>query len=68
MIQEIKDCKTWAEAERWLAKHGWGLELIALQKLAWDEVHAVEDVKVTSKPKLDKPKAVVKTEITAVSE
>ena len=33
---EIKDMKSWDEAEYWLTTHGWGPELIAQQKEAWD--------------------------------
>lgn len=37
MTPEIKDMKTWAEAERWLAKHGWGMSQIAQQKELWEK-------------------------------
>ena len=33
---EIKDMKSWDEAEYWLTTHGWGPELIVQQKEAWD--------------------------------
>jgi hypothetical protein len=36
MTPEIKDFTTWTEAERWLARHGWGLGLIEQQKELWD--------------------------------
>ena len=35
MTPEIKDMKTWEEAELWLSKHGWGPELILQQKELW---------------------------------
>ena len=37
---EIKDMKSWDEAEYWLTTHGWGPELIAQQKEAWDAAAA----------------------------
>jgi hypothetical protein len=36
MTPEIKDYATWEEAQRWLARHGWGLGLIEEQKVLWD--------------------------------
>jgi hypothetical protein len=39
MIPEIKEMKTWDEAARWLAKHGWGLALIEEQKAEWDKAN-----------------------------
>ena len=38
IVTEIKDMKSWDEAEKWLSKHGWGPELIAQQKEAWDAI------------------------------
>ena len=37
---EIKDMKSWDEAKYWLTTHGWGPELIAQQKEAWDAAAA----------------------------
>lgn len=56
MTPEIKDFKTWEEAQRWLAKHGWGLGLIEQQKTLWDEANPtpkVEAKKVTTEIKTD---------------
>ena len=39
MTPEIKNMKTWDEAFRWLAKHGWGLALIEEQKIEWDKAN-----------------------------
>ena len=36
LATEIKDMKSWDEAEYWLSTHGWGTGLIAQQKEAWD--------------------------------
>lgn len=44
MTPEIKDFKTWAEAELWLARHGWGTALIEQQKELWEAANAVEKV------------------------
>ena len=35
MVPEIKDTKTWEEAARWLAKHGYGMTQIEEQKAEW---------------------------------
>lgn len=40
MTPEIKDMKTWDEAARWLAKHGWGIAQIEEQKAEWDKANA----------------------------
>lgn len=37
LTNEIKELTTWKEAAAWLATHGWGSELIAEQKLLWEE-------------------------------
>ena len=53
MTPEIKDCPTWEEAYRWLAKHGWGLGLIAEQKVLWDAANttpAKAEPEATPKP------------------
>lgn len=39
MVEDIRNCETWAEAERWLAKHGYGITQIEQQKEAWDTAH-----------------------------
>lgn len=49
MTPEIKDFTTWAEAERWLARHGWGLGLIEQQKEYWDAAKAAEATAKTTK-------------------
>lgn len=41
--KNIKDLETWAEAEKWLSRHGFGLEQIRIQKEFWDK---------TAKPKV----------------
>jgi arsenate reductase-like glutaredoxin family protein len=42
MISEIKDMKTWEEAERWLRKHGYGPGSIDLLKIEWDDSRIVK--------------------------
>lgn len=37
LTEEIKDFTNWADAEEWLARHGWGSALIEEQKLLWNE-------------------------------
>ena len=37
MTPEIKEYKTWEEAALWLARHGWGTNLIEQQKILWEE-------------------------------
>lgn len=37
MAPEIKDIKKWEQAERWLARHGYGLTQIQEQKLLWEK-------------------------------
>jgi hypothetical protein len=60
MDNAIKDMKTWAEANTWLERHGYGIEQIRLQKELWDAPKAptakvatapVAKVMPTSKPK-----------------
>lgn len=52
MTPEIKDMKTWDEAARWLAKHGWGIGQIEEQKVEWDKVNAPKPaVKAAPTPK-----------------
>lgn len=52
MTPEIKDFKTWEEAQRWLARHGWGLGLIEEQKVLWDAANPPPraEPEVTHKP------------------
>jgi hypothetical protein len=52
MTPEIKDYATWEEAQRWLAKHGWGLGLIEEQKILWDAANPppIVELEVTHKP------------------
>jgi len=53
MTPEIKDCATWEEAHRWLARHGWGLGLIEEQKALWDAANpppAKVEPEATTKP------------------
>jgi hypothetical protein len=38
MDNAIKDMKTWAEANTWLERHGYGIEQIRQQKELWDAV------------------------------
>jgi len=40
LTSEIKDMKTWDEANLWLERHGWGPALIAGQKEIWDAANA----------------------------
>jgi hypothetical protein len=63
MDNAIKDMKTWAEANTWLERHGYGSEQIRMQKELWDAVPVpaapvakvatapVAKVMSTSKPK-----------------
>ena len=39
LTSEIKDMKTWDEANYWLERHGWGPALIAGQKEIWAAAH-----------------------------
>lgn len=56
MTPEIKTMNTWTEAERWLAKHGWGIEQIREQKELWNK--KAEAVKPVTPPKTSAPKPV----------
>ena len=47
---EIKDMKTWDEANHWLERHGWGPALIAGQKEIWDAAHAPKPTAPVHKP------------------
>jgi hypothetical protein len=57
MIPEIKDMKTWDEAEKWLMKHGWGLGLITEQKILWDAAHTKPISNTVAAPKATPNKA-----------
>ena len=61
MDKAIKDMKTWAEADKWLGRHGYGIEQIREQKELWDAASA--PVKATATP----AKAVITTSKTAVT-
>ena len=52
LTSEIKDMKTWDEANLWLERHGWGPALIAGQKEIWDAAHAPKPA-VVSAPKIE---------------
>lgn len=55
IVTEIKDMKSWDEAERWLSKHGWGPELIAQQKESWDAMATPAPIIATAvKPEVKK--------------
>jgi hypothetical protein len=56
MTPEIKDMKTWDEAARWLAKHGWGLALIEEQKVEWDKANPPKKPVVTKSTAKPAPK------------
>ena len=55
LTSEIKDMKTWDEANLWLERHGWGPALIAGQKEIWDAAHAPKPA--AHKPTAPKPAA-----------
>lgn len=50
MTPEIKDFKTWEEAQRWLARHGWGLGLIEEQKVLWDAANTLAPLTIKTEP------------------
>ena len=61
---EIKDMKTWDEANHWLERHGWGPALIAGQKEIWDAAHPPKSIAVSVAPKpvvVSTPKVEVKS-------
>jgi hypothetical protein len=51
MTPEIKDFTIWEEAQRWLARHGWGLGLIEEQKVLWDAANPPVKVEPEAAPK-----------------
>lgn len=55
IVTEIKDMKSWDEAEKWLSKHGWGPGLIEQQKEAWDAIATPAPIVATTiKPEVKK--------------
>lgn len=55
IVTEIKDMKSWDEAEKWLSKHGWGPGLIEQQKEAWDAMATPAPIVATTiKPEVKK--------------
>lgn len=56
MVPEIKDLKTWEEAESWLARHGYGLAQIALIKAEWKAPEAAKPVVAPKVVEAPKPK------------
>lgn len=59
MTPEIKDMTNWADAERWLAKRGFGLGQIQEQRELWDAAQK-KKLAVTPEP-VATPKPAVKT-------
>lgn len=68
MTPEIKTMKTWAEAERWLAKHGWGIEQIREQKELWDKTHSTAKQAPSTPIKPKTAKAPIITKNSTVTE
>lgn len=66
MEPEIKNMKTWKEAERWLAKHGWGMSQIAQQKELWEKDNKVEEPAVQAQKPEKSAAQAQKPEKTAV--
>ena len=52
LTSEIKDMKTWDEANLWLERHGWGPALIAGQKEIWDAANAPKPAAISA-PKIE---------------
>lgn len=46
----FKEFTTWAEAERWMARHGYGLEQIRIAKELWETNAATTSEKPLAKP------------------
>lgn len=57
MDKNIEGIESWDEAANWLARHGYGLEQIRMQKELWEEARkpapAPTPVKSTAKTKKD---------------
>lgn len=49
MDNAIKDMKSWDEASRWLAKHGYGVEQISQQEALWKAAQVKPAPKATPK-------------------
>ena len=52
LTSEIKDMKTWDEANLWLERNGWGPALIAGQKEIWDKLNPapISEADIPGKP------------------
>ena len=52
LTSEIKDMKTWDEANLWLERHGWGPALIAGQIEIWDKLNPapISEADIPGKP------------------
>lgn len=50
MNDAIKDMASWNEAANWLARHGYGLEQIRMEKELWDEAKAATVTKPAIAP------------------
>jgi hypothetical protein len=63
---ELKDFKTWAQAEKWLAKHGYGITQIAIAKEAWESSNTTSaevTVAVVKEPEVVAPASKTKIEV-----
>lgn len=56
-MESIKDMKTWAEAETWLSRHGYGPEQIRLLKDEWEASKKAPAKPEAAKPAAEKPAA-----------
>mgnify|MGYP000903145417 CR=1 FL=1 len=54
MDYNIENLETWAEAERWLSKHGYGLGQINEIKLEWEAAKAPKSVVASPAPQIQK--------------
>lgn len=62
MDNAIKDMKSWDEASRWLAKHGYGVEQISQQEAMWKAAQSKPAPKPAPKAAAaPAPKAAAKT-------
>lgn len=62
MLEQLKEFTHWDDAERWLAKHGWGLGLIEQQKEAWTAATTPVAKPIEKAKAVEKPKVAVKKE------
>jgi len=46
----LEEFKNWSDAERWLSRHGYGIEQIRLEKIKWDDANAIVKLEPTAKP------------------